>query len=80
MTAYDLQREALRGYMRFYSARQWARYFFTFQFTKLLFQTWGWWIVHTWRKNKANQAFMQYLQKLPGTRPQQVVQTSQSRQ
>jgi radical SAM superfamily enzyme YgiQ (UPF0313 family) len=79
MTAYDLQREALRGYMRFYSLRQWAKYFFTFQFTKLLFQSWGWWIVREWRKNKANQAFMQNLKKLPRARSQQVMQTSESR-
>ena len=72
MTAYELQREAVRGYMKFYSLRQWAKYFFTFRFTKLLFQSWGWWIVRTWRKNKANQAFMKYLQKLPRPHGQQV--------
>jgi len=72
MTAYELQLEALRGYMKFYSLRQWAKYFFTFRFTKLLFQSWGWWIVRTWRKNKANQAFMKYLQKLPRPHGQQV--------
>ena len=69
MTPYELQIEVLRGYMRFYSLRQWAKYFFTFRFTKLLFQSWGWWIVRTWRKNKANQAFMKSLQKLPRPQP-----------
>ena len=79
MSAYDLQYAALRGYMRFYSLRQWAKYFFTFRFTKLLFQTWGWWIVRTWRKNKANQAFMQYLKKIPKPATPQIMQTAQSK-
>ena len=79
MTPYELQREALRGYMKFYSLRQWAKYFFTFRFTKLLFQSWGWWIVRTWRKNKANQTFMASLQKLPHPRAQQIAQTSDSK-
>ena len=79
MTPYELQREALRGYMKFYSLRQWAKYFFTFRFTKLLFQSWGWWIVRMWRKNKANQAFMQSLQKLQRPRAQELVQTSGSK-
>ncbi len=80
MTAYELQLEALRQYMRFYSLRQWAKYFFTFRFTKLLFQSWGWYIVRTWRKNKANQAFMQGLKKLqPQRQPQQTATTSRDR-
>jgi radical SAM superfamily enzyme YgiQ (UPF0313 family) len=79
MTAYELQLEALRGYMKFYSLRQWAKYFFTFRFTKLLFQSWGWWIIRMWRKNKANQAFMQSLKKLPRAHGQQLAQTSDSK-
>ena len=63
MTPYDLQLEVLRGFMRFYSLRQWLKYFFTFRFTKLLFQSWGWWIVRTWRKDKRNQAFMSTLKR-----------------
>ncbi len=79
MTAYELQLEALRGYMKFYSLRQWAKYFFTFRFTKLLFQTWGWWIVRMWRKNKANQAFMASLKKLPRPHAQKLMQPSGSK-
>ena len=79
MTAYELQLEALRGYMKFYSLRQWAKYFFTFRFTKLLFQSWGWWIIRMWRKNKANQAFMQSLKKLPRAHGQQLAQSSDSK-
>jgi radical SAM superfamily enzyme YgiQ (UPF0313 family) len=79
MSAYDLQYAALRGYMRFYSLRQWAKYFFTFRFTKLLFQTWGWWIVRTWRKNQANQAFMQYLEKIAKPQTPPLTQAAQSK-
>jgi anaerobic magnesium-protoporphyrin IX monomethyl ester cyclase len=61
MTPYELQRDTLRGFMRFYSLRQWLKYFFTFRFTKLLFQGWGWWIVRTWRKDERNKAFMRAL-------------------
>jgi len=64
MTPYELQREVLRGYMRFYSLRQWLKYFFTFRFAKLLFQSWGWWIIRMWRKDKRNQAFMNALKTL----------------
>jgi radical SAM superfamily enzyme YgiQ (UPF0313 family) len=63
MTPYELQLETLRGFMRFYSLRQWLKYFFTFRFTKLLFQGWGWWIVRTWRKDKRNRAFMRALKR-----------------
>ena len=63
MTPYELQLETLRGFMRFYSLRQWLKYFFTFRFTKLLFQGWGWWIVRTWRKDERNRAFMQALKR-----------------
>jgi radical SAM superfamily enzyme YgiQ (UPF0313 family) len=79
MTPYELQREALRGYMKFYSLKQWAKYFFTFRFTKLLFQTWGWWIVRTWRKNKANQSFVESLRNLPRPRPQAVARASEAK-
>jgi len=64
MTPYELQLETLHGFMRFYSKRQWLKYFLTFRFTKLLFQSWGWWIVRTWRKDAANRAFMKYLESL----------------
>ena len=63
MTPYELQLETLRGFMRFYSLRQWLKYFFTLRFTKLLFQGWGWWIVRTWRKDERNQAFMRALKR-----------------
>ena len=79
MTAYELQLEALRGYMKFYSLRQWAKYFFTFRFTKLLFQSWGWWIVREWRKNQANQNFMQYLKKLPRPQASKLMKTADSK-
>jgi radical SAM superfamily enzyme YgiQ (UPF0313 family) len=79
MTPYELQREALRGYMKFYSLKQWAKYFFTFRFTKLLFQTWGWWIVRTWRKNKANQSFVESLRNLPRPHPKAVAQASEAK-
>jgi len=64
MTPYELQRDVLRGYMRFYSLRQWLKYFFTFRFAKLLFQGWGWWIIRTWRKDERNKAFMNALKTL----------------
>jgi radical SAM superfamily enzyme YgiQ (UPF0313 family) len=79
MTAYELQLEALRGYMKFYSKRQWAKYFFTFRFTKLLFQTWGRHIIRTWRRDKRNKAFMKTLKQLPWPRPARLVQGSVKR-
>jgi radical SAM superfamily enzyme YgiQ (UPF0313 family) len=58
MTAHELQLEALKAYRRFYSRRQWLRYFLTFRFTRLLFQTWGMYIRANWLRNEENQAFM----------------------
>ena len=69
MTPYELQLEVLHGFMRFYSLRQWLKYFLTFNFAKLLFQSWGWYIVRTWRKDEHNKAFLLALKKihLPGS-------------
>ncbi len=69
MTPYELQIEVLRGYMRFYSLRQWLRYVFTFRFTKqLLFHSWGMVIIRNWRRDERNKAFIKALKRLP--RPQ----------
>ena len=62
MTAYELQIEALKAYRRFYSRRQWLRYFLTFRFTKLLFQTWGMYIRANWLRNEDNRGFMSSLE------------------
>jgi anaerobic magnesium-protoporphyrin IX monomethyl ester cyclase len=65
MTAYELQREVVRAYMRFYSKRQWFKLLFTFRFTRLLFHGWGIWIVRNWRKDARNKAFIAGLKQLP---------------
>jgi anaerobic magnesium-protoporphyrin IX monomethyl ester cyclase len=67
MTAYELQSEALKAYRRFYSRRQWLRYFLTFRFTKLLFQTWGMYIRANWLRDADNQAFMKTLEEQRAT-------------
>ena len=65
MTPYELQNEVIRGYMRFYSKRQWLKMLVTFRFTKLLFHSWGRWIIRSWRKDARNKAFMAALKRLP---------------
>ena len=81
MTPYELQREVLRGYMRFYSLRTWLRYIVTFQFTKqLLFHTWGWMIVRNWRKDDRNKAFIKALKRMwPRPTPRGAVRSMRSR-
>ena len=65
MTPYELQIEMLRGSMRFYSLRTWLRYVFTFQFTRqLLYHWWGMVIIHNWRKDARNKAFVQRLKRM----------------
>ena len=64
MTPYELQREVISGYVRFYSLRQWLKYLFTFRFAKLVLQTWGYSIVRAWRKDKRNKAYMKALKRL----------------
>ncbi len=72
MTPYELQMEDLRGYMRFYSIRTWLRYIFALKFTKqLMFHWWGMVIIHNWRKDERNKAFIQALKRMwpnPGPR------------
>jgi len=68
MTPYELQREVLRAYARFYSKRQWLKLLVTFSFTKLLFHSWGVWIIRSWRKDARNKAFMRSLKRLPHSR------------
>lgn len=65
MTPYELQKEVLRGYMRFYSARQWLKLLVTFRFTKLLFHGWGMWIIRNWRRDPRNKGFMEALKQRP---------------
>lgn len=65
MTPYELQKEVLRGYMRFYSMRQWLKLLVTFRFTKLLFHGWGMWIIRNWRKDPRNKGFMDALKRRP---------------
>jgi anaerobic magnesium-protoporphyrin IX monomethyl ester cyclase len=64
MTPYELQREAIAGYMRFYSLRVWLKYLFTFRFANLVFQTWGQSIMRAWRKDKRNMDYLQSLKRL----------------
>ncbi|MBN1631630.1 MAG: hypothetical protein JW990_17895, partial [Thermoleophilia bacterium] len=68
MTPYELQSEVIRGYARFYSKRQWLKLLVTFRFTKLLFHSWGVWIIRSWRKDARNKAFLRSLKRLPHSR------------
>ena len=64
MTPYELQTEDIRGYMRFYSLRTWLHYIFALKFTKqLMFHWWGMVIIHTWRKDERNKAFIAALKR-----------------
>jgi anaerobic magnesium-protoporphyrin IX monomethyl ester cyclase len=67
MTPYELQNEVLRGYMRFYSKRQWLKLLATLRFTKLLFHGWGMWIIRNWRRDAGNKAFVAALKRLPSS-------------
>jgi hypothetical protein len=64
MTPYELQRDAIAGYMRFYSMRVWLKYLFTFRFAGLVFQTWGQSIVRAWRKDERNKDYLTALKRL----------------
>ncbi|MGO8684364.1 MAG: B12-binding domain-containing radical SAM protein [Thermoleophilia bacterium] len=68
MTPYELQREVIAGYMRFYSKRQWLKMLVTFNFTKLVFHGWGMWILRNWRKDERNKSFLAALKRLPWPR------------
>jgi hypothetical protein len=61
MTPYHLQKEMVRGYARFYGLRRWLGFLFTFRFAKLMFQTWGYSIVRSWRRDRRNRAYVEEL-------------------
>ena len=76
MTPYELQREMIRAYVRFYSLRHWLKYLFTFRFTKLVLQTWGYSIVRSWRKDERNKAYVKALRHLRLPKPPKLVRRS----
>ncbi len=77
MTPYELQREAIAGYMRFYSLRAWLKYLFTFRFAKLVLQTWGYSIVRAWRKDERNKDYLKALKRLHLPKAPQAGQAAQ---
>jgi radical SAM superfamily enzyme YgiQ (UPF0313 family) len=68
MTPYELQREVLRGYARFYSRRQLLKCLASFRLKKAVFCSWGIWIVREWRKDTRNKSFVTALKRLPRLR------------
>jgi hypothetical protein len=70
MTPDELQRETLRGYQRFYSMRRLLGYVVTLRFARLRVQSWGWWYVRSWRREKSNRAYLKKLR-----RPQWAVES-----
>jgi anaerobic magnesium-protoporphyrin IX monomethyl ester cyclase len=75
MTPYELQREAIAGYMRFYSLRAWLKYLFTFRFASLVFQTWGQSILRAWRKDERNKDYLKALKRLHLPKAPKLVKT-----
>ena len=69
MTPYELQREVIAGYVRFYSLRQWFKFLVTFRFAKLVLQSWGYSIVRSWRKDERNKAYVRALKRLHLPKP-----------
>ncbi len=65
MTPYELQSATLRGYDRFYGWRRWLRCFCKLRFRKLFFQTWGYKLLRSWRKDGRNREHMEALRRLP---------------
>ena len=63
MTPDELQRETLRGYQRFYSMRRLLGYVVTLRFARLRVQSWGWWYVRSWRREKSNRAYLKKLRR-----------------
>jgi anaerobic magnesium-protoporphyrin IX monomethyl ester cyclase len=65
MTPFELQKEVVRGYARFYSVRNWLRALIKLESAKqLLFRGWGIMIVRAWRKDRGNRDFMKALKRL----------------
>jgi len=69
MTPYDLQRETVRGYARFYGLKRWLGFLLTFRFRRLFFQTWGYGIVRSWRKDQRNKDYVKALKRRSQSQP-----------
>ncbi len=65
LSAYDLQREVIEGYYRFYSKRQWFKSLLSFNPIKILLKNWGRWTINSWCKDDRNKAFLEELRTLP---------------
>ena len=63
MTPDELQRETMHCYRRFYSTRRLMGSVLTFRLGRVRVQTWGWWYVRSWRREKSNRLFMKALRR-----------------
>jgi radical SAM superfamily enzyme YgiQ (UPF0313 family) len=64
MTPDELQRETLHCYRRFYSTRRLMGSVLTFRLARVRVQTWGWWYVRSWHREKSNRLYMKKLRRL----------------
>jgi len=73
ITPDQLQTGVLAAYRRFYSLRRLLACFFTLHYTPLLVQSWGWWFVRSWRRNKHTRAYMKRLKQLRWPRAPELI-------
>ena len=61
MTPYELQREVIAGYVRFYAWRQVLKAILTMDKVKIILSLWGYSTVRSWRKDVANKDYVRRL-------------------
>jgi radical SAM superfamily enzyme YgiQ (UPF0313 family) len=70
MTPWELQREVVRGYRRFYSWRRGLGHLGRLRFGHLLDHLWGWWFISHWAREHANRDYLRGLAERSQRRPQ----------
>jgi radical SAM superfamily enzyme YgiQ (UPF0313 family) len=73
MSPFELQRETLRGYRRFYSTRRLAGHFFHWRYNRMLEYGWCWWFSRSWPIWGGNWRNWLRLGRRPLTRPPEVL-------
>jgi radical SAM superfamily enzyme YgiQ (UPF0313 family) len=66
MTAYELQREMLRAWSRFYSPGQWLRRVAGLRLGPIALHGWYWWFLRRWPRESGNRAYLKMLEAMSG--------------
>jgi radical SAM superfamily enzyme YgiQ (UPF0313 family) len=65
MSPAQLQSSVFRAYLRFYSTRRWLADLFSLNWTKVKVNSWFWWFVRSWWRDRRNRVYARELRDVP---------------